>query len=229
MNDANVGTIFLVDDQEESRTRHEQVLRSAGLNVATFANAAQFLEAYNPGAAGCIICEFQLPDMGALELLRVLQAKELEPTFLVMTRHSDVTNAVHSLKAGCYDFLEKSCEGEVFVNRVQLALQEDTKRRKARRVRSEIAERHVRLTRREREVMKLMVSGKASKEIAAYLELSPRTVESHRARIMRKMEANSLPELVRYSVLMHSTDCNQILKAIHEVEPVATAAVPAFA
>ena len=67
--------------------------------------------------------------------------------------------------------------------------------------------------------MKLMVSGKASKEIASYLELSPRTVESHRARIMRKMEANSLPELVRYSMLMQSTCCSQILKALHEVEP----------
>ncbi|MCA8960427.1 MAG: response regulator transcription factor [Planctomycetes bacterium] len=219
MIDSNVATIFLVDDQEETRTRHERVLREAGFNVATFANAAQFLEVYNPGAAGCIVCEFKLPDMGALELLRVLQAKELEPTFMVLTRHDDVSNAVRSLKAGAFDFLEKPVETEVLTNQVQLALQEDAKRRRARRVRTEISDRHVRLTRREREVMKLMVSGKASKEIASYLELSPRTVESHRARIMRKMEANSLPELVRYSMLMQSTCCSQILKALHEVEP----------
>ncbi len=224
MIDHTVGTIFLVDDQEETRKANEQALRNAGFNVAAFANAAQFLEVYNPGAAGCILCEFKLPDMGALELLRVLQAKELEPTFMILTRHCDVSNAVQSLKAGAFDFVEKPLEAEVLANRVQVALQEDGKRRRARRVRGEISDRHVRLTRREREVMKLMVSGKASKEIATYLELSPRTVESHRARIMRKMEANSLPELVRYSVLMHSTCCNQILKAMNEVEPAVQAA-----
>lgn len=188
--------VFLVDDDPAVRELFSLSLRLAGLNVADYPSARTFLEAYDPDQPGCLVLDVSLPDMSGLELQEALTAKQIHIPIIFITGHGDIPMSVKAIKAGAVDFLQKPFKKEVLLERVLEALAVDAQSRQDDAERANVINRFVHLTPREQEVMALVVGGKSNKEIARQLAISHRTVETHRARIMEKMAANSLPELV---------------------------------
>ncbi len=195
-------SVFIVDDDPSMCSALRRLLRSAGLNVETYVSAQEFLESYSAERPGCLVLDVQMPGMSGLDLQQLLAERNIHIPVIVLTGHASVPTAVTALKAGATDFLEKPFDNEVLLARVRDALALDAESRQARRERAMVEERLALLTPREREVMELMVEGKSSKLIAAELGLSARTVEIHRARIMDKMQCDSLADLVRMVFLI---------------------------
>ncbi len=189
--------IFVVDDDEAVRLSTEMLIRSMGLRVESFESAAEFLEDFDPQQPGCIILDIRMPGMSGLELQEHLNEIQATIPVIFVTGHGDVPMAVKAMKAGAIDFIQKPFRDQELIDRVHAALDHDTDERQESEVRATIQEYVDLLTTRELEVMGLVVDGRANKEIAFDLGLSPRTVEIHRARVMSKMSAESLPDLVR--------------------------------
>jgi two-component system response regulator FixJ len=190
-------TVFLVDDDEALRDALSQHLESAGLEVEAYADGSAFLAACTDDRPGCVVLDIAMPGMDGREVHAALKARGSPIPIVFLTGHGDVPMAVEAVQNGALDFLEKPIRGPVLVERVRRALALDEERRRARRETHRIRERYAHLSRREREVMALVVEGWSNKHIARKLDLSPRTVEHHRARAMCKMEASNLAELVR--------------------------------
>jgi len=193
-------TVYVVDDDEPIRDSLRMLLRSAGLPVETFASAQQFLAAYTPPAPGCLLVDVRMPGMSGLELQELLAARKIALPVIVITGHGHVAMAVRAMKAGAADFVEKPFDDELLLECIRrtLARDADTRRRQSRS--SESTQRLAALTPREREIMEHLVAGKSNKAIAADLGISARTVEVHRARIMEKLEAKSLADVVRIAL-----------------------------
>ncbi|MGD8330153.1 MAG: response regulator transcription factor [Acidobacteriota bacterium] len=189
--------IFVVDDDDAVRRSTEMLIRSMGLRVESFASAAEFLEDFDPQQPGCVILDIRMPGMSGLELQEHLNGLGASIPVIFVTGHGDVPMAVKAMKEGAVDFIQKPFRDQELIDRVHAAVDRDTKHRNAARLKQGIQERIDLLTSREMEVMQLVVEGRANKEIAFDLGLSPRTVEIHRARVMAKMNADSLPDLVR--------------------------------
>ncbi len=192
--------IFVVDDDEAVRLSTEMLIRSMGLRVESFGSAAEFLEDFDPQQPGCVILDIRMPGMSGLELQEHLNEMKASIPIVFVTGHGDVPMAVKAMKGGAVDFLQKPFRDQELIDRVHSALDEDREKREESAARDKINERIKALTSREFEVMGLVVEGKPNKEIAFDLGLSPRTVEIHRARVMQKMAAGSLPELVRMAL-----------------------------
>ena len=192
--------IFVVDDNEAVRLSTEMLIRSMGLRVESFESAGEFLQDFDPQQPGCVILDIRMPGMSGLELQEHLNEIKATIPIIFVTGHGDVPMAVTAMKAGAVDFIQKPFRDQELIDRVHGALERDSEDREASQIRAETQESIDRLTAREREVMELVVNGRANKEIAFDLGLSPRTVEIHRARVMRKMEADSLPQLVQMVV-----------------------------
>lgn len=190
-------TVFVLDDDPAMRSSLRWLIESVGLTVATFETAEGFLSSYDPGQPGCLVLDVRMPGMSGLELQTALRERLVSLPTIVITGHADVTMAVRAVKNGALDFLEKPFSDQILLDRIRQAIDQDRSERERRTHRREIVERIARLTSREREVMRLVVQGNANKEIAAALNLSPKTVEAHRAHVMEKMEAESLAELIR--------------------------------
>jgi RNA polymerase sigma factor (sigma-70 family) len=190
-------TVFVVDDDPASRDPLRWLLESVDLKVVTFASAGEFLEQYDPRTPGCLILDVRLRGMSGLDLQAELNRRKLAVATIFLTGHADVPMAVGAMKAGAFDFLEKPFNDQMLLDRVQQAIERDRNARAREAEREEQQRRLEALTPREREVMKLLVEGKANKEAADALGLSVRTVEGHRARLMEKLGANSLADLVR--------------------------------
>ncbi len=190
-------TVFVVDDDAAMRDSLRWLIESIDLSVQTFENAAAFLEAYRPDQPGCLVVDVRMPGMSGLELQEKLSAHSIALPVIVISGHADVPMAVRALKGGAVDFLQKPFDDQALIDRVQDAIERDRGARQARRRQEDLAALFGRLTPREREVMELVVSGKANKQIAAILDRSEKTVEHHRAHVMRKMDVNSLAELVQ--------------------------------
>lgn len=196
------GTVFVVDDDEAMRSSLRWLIESDGLQVETFDSARNFLDNYYPGQSGCLLLDVRMPGMSGLELQAQLEDREITAPVIIITGHGDVTMAVKAMKAGAYDFIEKPFDDEVLLGAIKRALSRDAEQRENRMMRAEMTSRMAQLTRREHEVMEMVTAGLSNKEIAAKLDVSAKTIEAHRARVMEKMEARSLAELVRMAVLV---------------------------
>jgi len=190
-------TVFVVDDEADIRDALRMLLASVKLKVETFGSAREFLAAYNPSRAGCLILDVRMPGMSGPELQEQLRANNINIPIIIITGHGDVPTAVRTMKAGAIDVLEKPFSDDLLLERVHQALERDAAQRREQRERERVSARLARLTPREREVMAGIVDGKLNKVIAADLGLSTRTVEIHRARIMEKMQVRSVSNLVQ--------------------------------
>ena len=189
--------VFIVDDDEAVRSSLRLLLKSVGLVPAALASAREFLEKYDPGQPGCLVLDVRMPEMSGLELQEQLNLKGAVLPVIFITGHGDVPMAVEAMQAGACDFLQKPFRDQDLIDRIQRALDKDRTNRAALNERTLIRERLQSLTPREREVLAMVTGGKANKLMAADLGVSQRTVEIHRARVMEKMSAASLAQLVR--------------------------------
>ncbi len=192
-------TVFVVDDDEAVRGGLRRLMESVGLNVETYGSAQEFLSDCDPNRRGCLVLDIRMPGMGGLDLQDQLGKQGIRLPVIILTGHADVAAAVRALKAGAMDFIEKPFNSQVLLDRIQQAIQHDAKARRQSAEESQIGQRLARLTSREKEVMHMMVTGKASKVIAIDLSISERTVEFHRANIMKKLQARTLAELIHMS------------------------------
>ncbi len=190
-------TVFVVDDDQAVRESLALLVQSVGLEAETFASARDFLDAYRPDRCGCLITDIRMPGMSGLELQEQLSADGHQIPVIVLTGFGDVPTAVRALKGGAVDFIEKPFSPQVLLDLVQQAIVRDAEIREQAAREARLAKRMALLTPREQEVMELVVAGNANKVIAIDLSISVRTVELHRGRIMKKMQARSLAELMR--------------------------------
>jgi two-component system response regulator FixJ len=190
-------TIFVVDDDAAVRDSLKMLLRSVGQAVETFGSGQEFVDAYSEDRAGCLVLDIRMPGMSGLELQQKLNERHSIMPIIFITGHGDVPMAVEAMQAGAVDFIQKPFRDQDLIDRINQALEKDQNNRAALGERNDIRKRLETLTPREREVLDLVVHGKANKVIAGDLKLSQRTVEIHRARVMEKMQASSLAHLVR--------------------------------
>jgi two-component system response regulator FixJ len=201
---AQDGTVFVVDDDPAVRDSLAMLLTSSGYNAKPYASAAAFLANETPEAAGCMVVDVQMPEMNGLALQRELAARRFRIPVIVMTGHGDIPIAVQAMKAGAVDFLEKPFDDGVLLDGIRRALERASSAADQVPAAKETKRRMEQLTDREREVMDLIVAGKANKVIAYELSISPRTVEIHRSRVMEKMGAGNLADLVRKVLSLRS-------------------------
>jgi len=194
-------TVFVVDDDRAMRESLSWLLDSVGLRVRSYATAADFLAEHDPAQPGCLVLDVRMPGMSGLDLQAELARRGVELPTIVITGHAEVSMAVRAVKAGAIDFIEKPFSDQLLLDRVRQALEVDLEAREVRRRREDARRRLATLTAREREVLDLVVAGKANKEIASALGLSTKTVEVHRAHVMSKMCVDSLAELIRITLL----------------------------
>lgn len=190
-------TVFVVDDDEGVRNSLRFLLRSVGLAARTLASASEFLESYEPTQPGCLVLDVRMPGMSGLELQQQLNVRGAMIPVIFVTGHGDIPMAVEAMQQGAFDFLQKPFRDQDLIDRIQRALEHDSRNRSAVAGHARTRERLESLTPREREVLALMTSGKPNKVMAAELGVSQRTVEIHRARVMEKTGAASLAQLVR--------------------------------
>jgi FixJ family two-component response regulator len=190
-------TVFVVDDDEAVRRFLGGLIASVGLRVEAYASAREFLDAFEPGAPGCLLLDIRMPGMSGLELQKELAEREVRLPVIILTGHGDVQVAVHAMKAGAVDFIEKPFNNELLLDRIQKAVAESVEADGVRVKHDEITSRIKLLTPRERQVMDLVVAGETNKGVARRLDISEKTVEIHRARTMEKMRAKSLADLVK--------------------------------
>ncbi len=189
--------VFIVDDDEAVRSSLRLLLKSVGLVPTALPSAREFLDKYDPAQPGCLVLDGRMPDLSGLELQEKLNLQGAVIPVIFITGHGDVPMAVEAMRAGACDFLQKPFRDQDLIDRIQRALQKDQANRSALSERGLIRERLATLTPREREVLALVTGGKPNKVIAGELGVSQRTVEIHRARVMEKMAAASLAQLVR--------------------------------
>lgn len=200
VNGAGKQTVFVVDDDDAVRDSLGMLLRSVELPVETFDSGLAFLERYRPELTGCLVLDIRMPKMSGIELQQKLRELGSRLPVIFITGHGDIPMAVQAIKEGAADFIQKPFRHQDLLDRIHSALAEDSRLRSADSQRATLSTRYDSLTDREREVMHMVVAGKANKVIALDLNLSQRTVEIHRARVMEKMQARSLADLVKMAI-----------------------------
>jgi len=190
-------TIFIVDDDTAMQDSLSWLIETIGYPVKTYSSAQEFLDAYDPQLPGCLILDVRLPGMSGLQLQQKLRTDNINIPVIIITGHGDVPMAVKAMQQGAQVFLEKPFRDQDLLDNIQEALETDGKNRE-KYAASACVEIYIEsLTPREKEVMDLMVVGHTNREIAEHCGISIKTVEVHRARVMEKMHANSLPKLVQ--------------------------------
>ncbi|MFZ5484441.1 MAG: response regulator transcription factor [Pseudomonadota bacterium] len=190
-------TLFIVDDDHSVRDSLSLLLNFRGFKTREFASAEDFLEAWKPEWSGCLLLDLRMTGMDGLALQQILNERHSRLPIVFLTGHGDIAQARAALKAGAVDFLEKPIDHEALFQSLAEALRKNTELQEAERRMADIEARMARLSERERQVMERVVAGRHNREIAAELEISPRTVEVFKARMMEKMQARSVPELVK--------------------------------
>jgi FixJ family two-component response regulator len=192
--------VYIVDDDEAVRESLALLLDSMDQNCQSFNSAVDFLDTYNSNMTGCLVLDIRMPGMNGLELQKQLNVQGSILPIIFVTGHGDVPMAVEAMQHGAVDFIQKPYREQDLLDKINMAIALDESNRQALKHRHKITERLSNLTPREKEVMEMMVNGKANKVIAIDLGISQRTVEIHRARVMEKMETNSLAHLVKMVV-----------------------------
>ncbi|WP_417565636.1 response regulator FixJ [Marinobacter sp.] len=190
-------TVYVVEDDEAVRDSLELLLKSDGKPVKPYESATAFLKDYSDKMAGCIVLDIRMPGMDGMELQKKLNEKHSILPIIFVTGHGDVPMAVDAMKEGAVDFIQKPYREEALLEKIEAALKQDQEQRKSLDEKQEIIRRIKSLTPREHEIMDRMIAGQANKVIAIELEISQRTVEIHRSRVMHKMGTHSLAHLVR--------------------------------
>jgi FixJ family two-component response regulator len=196
MNELN-STIFVVDDDLSIRTAVKNLIRSIGLNVETFASCQEFLKFHRPDVPSCLVLDVRLPGKSGLDFQRELINANIRLPVIFITAHGDIPMSVRAMKAGAVEFLPKPFRDQDLIDAIHVSLEQD---RMQKTIESEIGELKSRLetlTAREKELLALVISGKPNKQIADAIGTSEVTVKAHRSNLMRKMEAESLADLVR--------------------------------
>jgi two-component system response regulator FixJ len=190
-------TVHIVDDDDDTRAAIADVVSTAGLTPCLYASAKAFLDKFRDDGPACILVDLRMPEMNGLQLMAKIGERNLKTPVIVITGYADVPSAVQVMKLGAFDLLEKPWSGDELVARLRAAIDLDRDRRLVLQDNRLTEQRIETLSPRERQVLEMIVSGKASREIAADLGLSVHTVDNHRAHIMKKMKTESLASLVR--------------------------------
>jgi FixJ family two-component response regulator len=190
-------TAYIVDDDEAIRTLWRWLMESNGIAVQTFASAAEFIAGYRECSLSCLVLDVRLPGMSGLELQEYLTRQGIEIPIVFVSGHGDVPTAVSAIKGGAVDFIQKPFGYREVLSIIRRAFERDAEIREKRARRAQLAERLAALTEREREVMHGVIGGKLNKVIADELDISVKTVEFHRAKVMEKMGAASVAMLVQ--------------------------------
>lgn len=189
--------VFVIDDDESIREALNSLIRSVGLNVATFASAQEFLQSPRPDVPACLILDVRMPGLSGLDLQRDLADANINIPIIFITGHGDIPMSVRAMKAGAVEFLTKPFRDQDLLDAIQQALERDRRARSQQAGSADLRNRYQSLTPREREVFALVVKGLLNKQIALQLGLSEITVKLHRRQVMEKMSADSLADLVR--------------------------------
>jgi FixJ family two-component response regulator len=189
--------VYIVDDDVDVRTAIQHLLRSVDIKSEIFASADAFLAKFDPQRLACVVLDVRMPQMSGLELQRVLAERGADPPMILITAHAEIGVVVRAMKAGAVQVFGKPFDHQEFIDAVQQALDQAARRREEREHVQALQQRYDTLTSREREVMALVVAGKSNKRAAADLGTTEKTVKAQRARVMDKMAASSLPDLVR--------------------------------
>lgn len=190
-------TVFVVEDDEAMRDSIQWLLESANLGSSMFGCAFDFLESCNPEQEGCLLLDVRMPDMSGMELLEELKPRGITLPVIIITGHGDVPMAVRALKHGAFDFVQKPFNAEELLDRVYTALRLDQENRQRSSETNQRRAHYAILTDREKEVAGLIAAGNSSKLVAIQLGISPKTVDIHRANIMRKLNVRTIAEIIQ--------------------------------
>lgn len=193
-------TIFIVDDDEQVRNALSLLMESVGLNVEKYPTAQAYLDTFDSSKAGCLILDVRMPGMSGLDLQARLTAEKIHPPIIIITGHGDVPMAVKAVSAGAIDFIEKPFNNQSMLDSVHRAIELDAVHRGESSRLEDIEEHFNSLTPREKEVLLSVIEGKRNKVIAFDLNISQSTVEAHRSKVMDKMAASSLSNLMRMAI-----------------------------
>lgn len=199
-------TIHVVDDDQAVRESIEWLIESVGLNIQTYGSANEFLDNYSEDSLGCLILDVRMPGISGLDLQHILAERGIDMPIVFVTGHGDVPMAVRALKNGAVDFIEKPFNDQVLLDTIQAAVQKHRSRLKQRAELENLQTRYDNLTSREQEVMDRVVTGMPNRDVAEELGISVKTVEVHRAKVMEKMQARSIAELVKMAMMMHEAN-----------------------
>lgn len=197
MSAQNVPTVFIVDDDAGVRHAIEDLLESVGVRSESFASAQEFLSSKREDGSSCLILDVRLPGISGLDLQHELKRARMNIPIVFISAHADIPMTVRAMKLGAVEFLTKPFRDQDLIDAVQRSLNRDHLAREKQRELTELRQRYETLSDRERAVMGLVVSGLLNKQIAAELGASETTIKIHRGHVMQKMQASSLPELVR--------------------------------
>jgi FixJ family two-component response regulator len=198
-------TVFVVDDDESVRQALSSLFRSVGFNVHLFSSASELLKSELPAVPSCLVLDIRLPGLSGLDLQGKLAENNIYMPVVIMTGHGDIPMSVQALKAGAVDFLTKPFRDQDMLDAVARAIERDEKRLKEEEAIANIRDRYESLTPRERDILELVTKGLMNKQIAAEVGLSEITVKIHRGRVMKKMAARSLPDLVRMAEALRAS------------------------
>jgi FixJ family two-component response regulator len=194
-------TVFVVDADQSVRDSVRRLAESVQLMVETFCSAEDFLMAYSPDRRGCLVLDVRMPGMSGLELQQRRAQLGYSLPIIMLSGYGDVAVAVRAMKAGAVSFLEKPFNDHSLLDTIREAIERDTQTRREQEVVREFRARIARLTPREHQVMDLLVAGNVSKTVAAKLRLSEKTIEVHRGHVMKKLQARTIADLVRFAML----------------------------
>ncbi|MFZ1494850.1 MAG: response regulator [Candidatus Competibacter denitrificans] len=197
-------TVFLIDDDQAVRDAIRLLLETSGFTVQAFASAIDFLNMAVIGQPGCLVLDVRMPGLSGLDLQKRLRAQGYRIPIIFITGHGDVPMAIRAMKAGAFDFIEKPFQGQTLLARIEEALAADGQERCRQTQRADAAARLALLSLREREVLERVADGQYNKVIAAELNISLSTVEIHRKRVMEKLQAESLTDLIRLLALLQA-------------------------
>lgn len=193
----NEPTVFVVDDDKIIGNGISQLVETVGLKAKCFTSARQFLVSYTPGCAGCLVLDVRMPGMSGLVLQDKLAEKNVDLPIIFITGHGNIKMGVDAIKKGAIDYIEKPFDDQVLLEQIQKALEKDAENRQIKIQKQIIVDRIESLTQREKQIMYMVAEGKLNKVIAYELEINQKTVEFHRAKVMKKMQADSVAILVK--------------------------------